>query len=370
MRSIKLLGLAVLGVLAVLAFTGVGSAGATVLCEEGGIGTERECPANKIVPKGTILKGQGTATFGSFGVEELPVTCNSNLEYEVGENHGASKPLDIAGIMMSSFSGCKWEGITTCHSPGPPFREPFSGEVTTENGGTLKATKDQNGSSLTFELEFEACHRGANEGHCLYKAAAQPLNFSVESTKAGRVVTLNNVEMTEQYKVFPVCSKKITMSGSYALGKVSVEGEAEKATLSNLSHSAIITCASKMSGGVGALSSLTFSGCDKQCKSAKALNLPYSTSYNSGAGTLTVSSGGSGSPTIEFYECSIFNLHCAYSASSLVLDLKGSTEFIASDEHLKRGSCNFETAFPEETLWSATFSGSMGGDILAVTAKP
>jgi hypothetical protein len=142
MRNLKILGLAVVAVTALMALSGTSSAFAanTKLCKE----NVASCPAAKTYPANTVLKGatQASPTAGAKLVTNLgTVICDSSVEGKTNEAEGTPLKGEVTSL---TFSNCTITvggnttscTVTTLHTPYPS-----SITATGSGNGTLTATK-------------------------------------------------------------------------------------------------------------------------------------------------------------------------------------------------------------------------------------
>ena len=105
MRSMKMVGLAVLSALAAMAFVGAGSASADALCETNP-GHANSCPTP--LASGTLIKGNTTGknAFLLNASKEPTMTCRSSALGSLGASHGPHK--GVLGLLTSLlFSECE-----------------------------------------------------------------------------------------------------------------------------------------------------------------------------------------------------------------------------------------------------------------------
>jgi hypothetical protein len=392
MKSIKMLGLAVVAALALAALAGVGSASATSLCSA----WEHPCAAGKQLSLPQTLNAHATKfTLTTSGLE--PANCNSpELKLQ------ASKK-EASGIITGQVTALN---VNTCSvgwcGKAEATHLPYNAEIKATGGGSGTVTLSSSGAGKPA-IKLNGCKFGGNEANCVFGAskitsqltggnhaslAVSKTTLSLEEGYVGACV-VENWELNANYEATApnagsfyttidgnevvkgstvLCkSKSVTCSESeiLSLGQ-SLQASTTKAVLE--ASGLETTCESSLEGHtveeslegrlLSTISSLTLANCSGACKTAKAVNLPYTASLNAigeGNGTLTVSGGGTGDPTFEFSGCTIFNQTCQYGASSLALDMKGgsSGEVLAVKEPLtKRSGGGF---CPESGTISATY---------------
>ena len=146
-------------------------------------------------------------------------------------------------------------------------------------------------------------------------------------------------------------------------------------------ESALAGTTSKDLGGgkgfEGTVKSLTFTGCAGACSTAKALSLPFlmiGKATTSGNGTVVLSNGGSGSPAIEFSNCTFLKLSCTYTAESLSFAFKGgkAATLEAVKQPAKRiaGSAFCPTEGTESVTETLQQPGGGNAYAAAATVKP
>jgi hypothetical protein len=340
MRCIKLLGLAAVAALAVMAFVGAGSASATTLCKQN-VGAKNECPLASVYPKSTTLQGHSTNFKVTFQ-EYSPITCSSDLKIETeGQNLGNPLKGQITSIEFSKCEG------STCAGPAAVYI-PWATELqAAEGGGKLTAS---NGGGGNPELRFKNCIPPQHIDECAW--GASKINFTLGE---GAVPNLVVNQSLEKISGFVTCPKSITVSATYNITPNNTfEVSTSEFKISGTKGESLLTCGSSMKGELfGTISSLSLTGCKSFCSgAASALNLPYGTD-SSGGKTMTVSSN----PIFKFENClPPFKVTCQWGAKSIQLDLSAG-QIVASEEPLSREGGN--SICPSSVNLSATYSGSV-----------
>lgn len=138
MKSLKMLGLVVAAAAALTASLGVGSASATVLCEEFAI----PCPAGKIYAVGqtvgAALAPKGVSTFRNTEGVALN-SCSSSVFAGTTANEGKKGERVKGGISTFDFAGCS--NATAVLENGSFEIEYVPGENATRANLTFKGTK-------------------------------------------------------------------------------------------------------------------------------------------------------------------------------------------------------------------------------------
>src|SRR3954451_21249272 len=105
MRSAKLLGAIAVGLLAVIAIAGAGSASATTLCKQ----ATSPCPAGQSYEKGTEVAAEG-----SFTLESTFATVKCSISAVMIKIKAESgKPLP-AEVNTAEWEGCKDQSSNSC----------------------------------------------------------------------------------------------------------------------------------------------------------------------------------------------------------------------------------------------------------------
>ena len=358
MKSIKLLGLAAITALAAMAFVGAGSASATTLCEVNVGGGE--CPYKVALPT-TML---GYAAPVQFSVNKNPLgSCSSSqMRLKAEKNLGAGK--GISG-QLSSFSLAGCDVLPSC-APGPEVRNlPYKAELHETAGGNGALTLSSGGAGNPT-LRFTGCldHSGGHSGTCNFSAEKLELGF--EGAASPKAITASNEHLADAgcYVL-----GGLDVSAGYGVQDLDFSATSSEIAMKNSANETMYKCGGSAMGGsmAGTISSLTFSGCGPSpCTTAKALNLPYGTSYSpSGmeSGTMNVSGF-----KWEISGCP-FGVTCKYTSSgaSLALDVEGS-KVIASKEPLKLENPGLCSLLAAGQFLSGTYTKS--GLILALAANP
>jgi len=130
-RYVKILGLAAVAAMAIMAFAGAGSASATVLCKE----NASPCPEEKRYEAEDTLTGTAENTL----ITASPtITCtHSATTAEVTEPGGEGEPV-TGTITALSFTGCKADTIFNPNCVVSVNGLPYHAEVTGSGGnGTI-----------------------------------------------------------------------------------------------------------------------------------------------------------------------------------------------------------------------------------------
>lgn len=146
MRYLKVLGLAAVAAMAVMAFLGASSASATVLCTQ----TLTTCPGghetNEMYEPGDIIVG--TATNARLTSDLANVKCsNSETEAELETTGGASETV-TGTIIGLNFTGCKTEQVIPVNCTVTVNNLPYNTEVhwTEGHNGQLTVTSGGGGN--------------------------------------------------------------------------------------------------------------------------------------------------------------------------------------------------------------------------------
>jgi hypothetical protein len=153
MKHVKVLALAAVATMAVLAFAGAGSASATVLCEA------NEDPCGEPLPAGTVLKGE-TEEAGTYEGGELKGTCKSSFVAKTTNGGGKESPV-TAEITSLTFSSCTGS-CATVKAANLPYAA--SMEATGEGNGKMLVQKGSGGGEPAVEVtcgKESPCRYGA-----------------------------------------------------------------------------------------------------------------------------------------------------------------------------------------------------------------
>lgn len=154
MKYAKVFVLAAIATMAVLAFTGAGTASATVLCEA------NEDPCAAPLPSGTVLKGE-TEEAGTYEGGELKGKCSSAFVAKT-TNGGSKEGSVTAEITSLTFSSCTGS-CATVKAANLPYAA--SMEATGEGNGKMLVQKGSSGEpavDLTCGKE-SPCRYASNE---------------------------------------------------------------------------------------------------------------------------------------------------------------------------------------------------------------
>jgi hypothetical protein len=162
MKSVKMLGLAAVAAAALMAFVGVSSASATVLCKTPGTGspTGTTCPAGWAYPAGTEIHGvsEGNIVF-TTGSEFTEITCKAGT-WKVSVKNEGSATETVKGETISPTDTAWGE----CSTPNGKCT------VTTIRGGLLEVhwiEGTHNGTLAPFGFEItSSCNSIFGTIHC------------------------------------------------------------------------------------------------------------------------------------------------------------------------------------------------------------
>ena len=147
MRYLKLLGAVAVGLLAVIAIAGAGSASATVLCKE----EASPCPAGQRYEKGTEVSAEGSSTLESVFAT---VKCSTS-SVMIKTKAESGKPLP-AEVNTAEWGGCKDQSSNSCAVKATEIAWKASFEWT---GGSIAKLIFEN-SGLEFTCAKETCKYG------------------------------------------------------------------------------------------------------------------------------------------------------------------------------------------------------------------
>lgn len=353
MRYIKMLGLLALAALA-MAIVGTGSASATVLCKEN-VGVENECPEGKIVSLPATVNASAPVTLegeGTWGCS------NSTMTLKLEKNLGSGKPIE-GQVTSLSLEGCNVWWCGKAEGTHLPYKAQLSISPAKDGSGILKLSSSGNGNPA---IRFNECNDngGIPIGSCTYGTSNLELDWSTLGVIDASKEKLSREESSVYCK--PVGAWE--MSAGYA--DVARSFSASSTEMSIVSTAGNTTCESTMSGTLGSISNLTFSGCKGTCTSGSALNLPYSVKWESSS--VEVSKGGSANPLWEFKNCfGVEGLTCKYGFSTAILDRNGATSLVAKEEPLTREGGSALCSISAK--WNGTYSLS-GSDHLWLVSNP
>jgi hypothetical protein len=136
----KILGLAVVVALALMAFVGASSASATVLCKV----STSPCPEGEKYESGTVI--EGTATNATLTSNLATVVCGHSETVAEVENAGSSSTTVTGTITALTFTNCVANKLTPCTVEVNGL--PFHAEVhwTAGVNGTLTAKAHAGGA--------------------------------------------------------------------------------------------------------------------------------------------------------------------------------------------------------------------------------
>lgn len=152
MKHMKMLGLCLVGVMALMALVGAGTASATKLCSE----NKTPCPAGSTIASGTALKGQlRPGTEAVFVTSLLTVKCTESTIEGKTTSAGGGAGVNVKGEISSvTWKNCK-SGSTSCTTT--PLGLPWLSELSGASGnGTMTATKAAGKFTCTVTCEYEA----------------------------------------------------------------------------------------------------------------------------------------------------------------------------------------------------------------------
>ncbi len=147
MKYIKILGLAAVAAMALMAFVGAGSASATVLCKETPTGTNPAvCPAGKTYAVNDVI--EGAVQQPALLTNDLEnVECATSTTRSKVTNAGGTNSTVLGTIESLTFGGCKTE-VTKATCTVTVENLPYLAEVHWTSGthdGTLTAKNDGSG---------------------------------------------------------------------------------------------------------------------------------------------------------------------------------------------------------------------------------
>jgi hypothetical protein len=187
-KHVKILGLAAVAAMALMAFVGASSASATVLCNV----STSPCPAGGIYGSGQVIKGTASnAELTSTGIGFPNVICGTSKTETKIENAGGAAATVTGQVTALTFENCKTSTGIECKVEVENL--PYHAEVhwTEESDGTLTVKTGGTGNpgatvicgtviSCTFSKSlFTLSVTGGNPAHVT--AAQVPL----ELTKIG-----------------------------------------------------------------------------------------------------------------------------------------------------------------------------------------
>ncbi len=146
MKYIKILGLAAVAAMALMAFVGASSASATVLCSQTPSGTPAACPTASTYGAGTTITGTAEGALLTNNLN--PVECeHSETEARITNTGGASSTV-VGTIEELNFTGCSTTNIPITNCTVTVEHLPYLGEVHWTEGthnGTLTGLNHGNG---------------------------------------------------------------------------------------------------------------------------------------------------------------------------------------------------------------------------------
>jgi len=191
-KHVKILGLAAVAAMALMAFVGASSASATVLCKVTPTGTNpATCPTAETYGAGTVIEGTAVdAKLTASGVGFPNVTCNHSVTSASISNTGSASTTVTGTITALDFTECETEGS---HTPCEVEVEnlPYHAEVHWTSGthnGVLTVKSHGSGNpgakvicsgviECTFSKTlFELTVTGGNPAHVT--AAQVPLSLT------------------------------------------------------------------------------------------------------------------------------------------------------------------------------------------------
>lgn len=170
MKLTKMLGLAVVAAIAVMAFAGAGTASATTLCKV----KENPCAAANQYPTHTTILALSTKAVLSGS---LPVTCHSHVTILVLEKGVLNVAGDITLLDWTSCKGCS--PVTTTLLPSGTFMAVGSGGTITTTSATKVELKNCLGLGITCKAEASNVSLKFNGGKVGSTANAKAENVPV-----------------------------------------------------------------------------------------------------------------------------------------------------------------------------------------------
>lgn len=194
MKSMKMLGLLVIGAMAAMAFIGAGTASATKLCS---VNTS-PCPAGNTYGKGTSIKTQlvsGTKSVMSSGF--VTITCTESTMSGKTTNEGG------AGAVTGEISSVTWKnctsGLGSCTTSA--LKTPWSAEITGSGGNGTMSVKGAAGKftcgGTTCEYEASKVSLSVSGGN---PAKAKASNVSFTKIGGGFLCS-STASWTSEYEV-------------------------------------------------------------------------------------------------------------------------------------------------------------------------
>lgn len=152
MKRMKMLGLCLLGIMALMVLVGPGTASATRLCSE----NKTPCPAGSTIASGTTIKGQLVAgTEAEFVTSILTVKCSESTIEGKTTSAGGGAGVNVKGeITAVSWKNCK-SGGTACTTTALAL--PWLSELSGASGnGTMTVSKAAGKFTCNVTCEYEA----------------------------------------------------------------------------------------------------------------------------------------------------------------------------------------------------------------------
>lgn len=205
MRHLKMLGLAAVAALAVMALVGAGSASASVLCKVKP-SAENKCPAGETLPKGTAI--EGTSSHAELVNTGKPnVLCEASSVGGTTTSAGSSKENVKGSITTLTFTKCKTTSGTIVSCTVNAQGLPYSAEVLSSavvGNGTMNVSKGKASVSCGFGIL-----------QCVFGAPS--LSLAVTGGNPAMVVA-NEATMTlEKESGFEECPSSSNWNATYTV---------------------------------------------------------------------------------------------------------------------------------------------------------
>lgn len=198
MKYIKMLSLAAVAAMALMAFVGVGSASATTLCKT----NVEPCPAEWDYPAGTVITGSlvpNTSAVLHAGIANI--TCSeSTAEIKTTETSGEPLKGDLINL---TFNGCNCR--VSVLKPLTANGTQAPGSITATGGGN-GSVKLENGVEVEVECSGVVCVYGGEatglevQGGNPAKLVATPEKVKIKKL-SGSFLCTNPAEWTAEYQV-------------------------------------------------------------------------------------------------------------------------------------------------------------------------
>lgn len=192
MKHLKLIGLAAVAAMALVALLGAGAASATVLCKNN-LNTEHCSEPYEVGSKGTASLAAGSSAIMETTAGETLITCNESTTSAVLENAGSSTTTVEDSVTSLTFGGCSTTVDTVTLGRGVLHW------IAGTDNGTLTTIE----TAVTTNIFGVSCTYGAGAGTTMgTTVGGNPGSLTVNTViakVAGGFVCPSDVRITAKY---------------------------------------------------------------------------------------------------------------------------------------------------------------------------